>query len=151
MASVDSYEQDALRRRIRASSVGRVLLGLSVPLVVVGAFVIDNIYWERVTVEAMAWRGVAMMGWAAALLVTRPRLARKLREEHGLESSAPMPERKGLRFALFPAALILQYWVSDFSPGSVLGAFYLVFLAVGWQHLAGEAANAASELSNRTG
>ena len=123
------------------------MLVMSVPLVILGVFAIDNIYWERLTLQDAAWRGASLVGWAAALFVTRPSLMPALRAEHGLSEPKPRPSTRS-RLLVLPAALLFQWWVADFSPGSVLGVLYLVALALGWGHLARDAAVASAALSS---
>ena len=148
MSSLDDYEQQALRRRIRGTRVGRALLVASVPLVLLAVFAIDNLYWEPISLDDVAWNGLALIAWAATLFVTQPRLMPALRAEQGLPEPEPAPASRA-RLLLFPAALLFQWWVAAFSPGSVLGVLYLVLLAVGWGHLARDAAAATAALDAR--
>jgi hypothetical protein len=143
MSSADSYEQEALRRRIRGTRVGRALIVASLPLVVLAVFAFDNLYWERLDLETAGWRSLTLAGWAVALLLTRPGLTTALQEEHGL---TPTERSTRGRWLLLPLAFAFQWWVTEFTPGSILGVMVLLVLALGWGHLARDAAIASATL-----
>lgn len=84
MVDVEAYQRDALRRRIRATRVGRALVVATGPGVLAAALGFDALFGTSVDGRFVFTTAATLLLWSLLLAHTQPRLLRALREVLGV-------------------------------------------------------------------